>query len=53
MTNNGFGTVVLNRVAPAALNGAGQVRYGANEINWSLDAPMPFVEASRFGVSAA
>jgi two-component sensor histidine kinase len=45
-TRQGFGTVVLERVAPQALSGAGAVSYDNNELTWTLDAPMLFVEPS-------
>ncbi|HTV70429.1 MAG TPA: PAS domain S-box protein, partial [Rhizobiaceae bacterium] len=42
----GFGTVVLERVAPQALSGTGAVSYDNNELIWTLEAPMLFVEPS-------
>lgn len=48
ITKNGFGSVVLNRVAPQALNGTGELKHGSNDIVWTLEAPIAFVEASRF-----
>jgi PAS domain S-box-containing protein len=42
----GFGTVVLERVAPQALSGTGAVSHDNNELAWTLDAPMLFVEPS-------
>lgn len=42
----GFGTVVLERVAPQALSGTGAVSYNNNELTWTLEAPMLFVEPS-------
>ena len=44
--HGGFGTVVLKRVAPAAINGKGNLDYGPNGISWSLEAPLAMVEAS-------
>lgn len=41
----GFGTVVLQRVAPAALDGAASVSYQPGGIVWSLEAPLKYVEA--------
>jgi len=41
----GFGKVVLQRVAPAAINGEGTLEYHPNGIVWSLDAPLKYVEA--------
>ena len=45
---NGFGSVVLKRVAPLALSGTGDLKYGANDVVWTLEAPASFVEASLF-----
>jgi len=42
----GFGTVVLERIAPQAVSGAGQLRHHADGIAWSLDAPLDHVEAT-------
>ena len=44
--DGGFGTVVLKRVAPQAMNGTGELQYGANGIAWTLEAPLAFVEAA-------
>lgn len=48
IARNGFGSVVLKRVAPQALSGTGDLKYGANNVVWTLEAPAPFVEASLF-----
>ena len=42
----GFGTVVLKRVAPAAVGGQATLEYGADGISWSLEAPLAGVQAS-------
>ncbi|TIM20785.1 MAG: sensor histidine kinase, partial [Mesorhizobium sp.] len=42
----GFGTVVLKRVAPAAVSGQGNLEYGPHGITWSLESPLAAVEAS-------
>lgn len=42
----GFGTVVLERIAPQAVSGAGHIEHRADGIAWSLDAPLDQVEAS-------
>lgn len=42
----GFGTVVLERVAPAAVGGRGNLEYGPHGITWNLEAPLASVEAS-------
>jgi two-component sensor histidine kinase len=36
----GFGTVVLKRVAPAAVGGQGNLDYGPQGITWKLEAPL-------------
>lgn len=52
IAKNGFGSVVLNRVAPQALSGTGELKYGSNDVVWTLEAPISFVEASLFDDSA-
>lgn len=42
----GFGTVVLKRVAPAAISGQGNLDYGPDGITWSVEAPLATVEAT-------
>jgi PAS domain S-box-containing protein len=42
----GFGTVVLKRVAPAAVGGQGNLEYGPHGITWSLEAPLAGVDGS-------
>ncbi|WP_095204139.1 PAS domain S-box protein [Mesorhizobium carmichaelinearum] len=44
--HGGFGTVVLKRVAPAAVSGQGNLECGPHGITWSLEAPLAAVEAS-------
>ena len=41
----GFGRVVLERVAPAAIGGKGALDLLPDGVAWSLDAPMTYVEA--------
>jgi len=36
----GFGTIVLMRVAPQAMNGSGELTYTADGATWRLDAPL-------------
>ncbi|MBA1144758.1 PAS domain S-box protein [Mesorhizobium neociceri] len=48
ITKSGFGSVVLNRVAPQAMSGTGELKHGSNDIVWTLEAPIKFVEASLF-----
>jgi len=42
----GFGTVVLKRVAPAAVGGQGNLEHGPHGVTWSLEAPLAAMEAS-------
>ena len=42
----GFGTVVLKRVAPAAVGGQGNLDYGPHGITWTLEAPLAGVAGS-------
>lgn len=46
MGKKGFGSIVLKRVTPQALSGTGDLQYGANDVVWTLEAPLSFVEAS-------
>lgn len=46
IAKNGFGSVVLRRVAPQALSGTAELKYGSNDVHWTLEAPISFVEAS-------
>ncbi|RWC28432.1 PAS domain S-box protein [Mesorhizobium sp.] len=48
ITKSGFGSVVLKRVAPQAMSGTGELKHGSNDIVWTLEAPIKFVEASLF-----
>lgn len=41
----GFGTVVAQRVTPLALHGNGSLSITPQGVDWTLDAPMAFVEA--------
>jgi len=50
-TRRGFGSVVLERVAPAALSGSGTLEYGDDGVIWTLAAPMDQVEARISGFS--
>ena len=40
----GFGTVVLERIAPQAVSGAGRLEYGPSGMVWTLEAPLNQVE---------
>ena len=44
IAKGGFGTVVLQRVAPAALDGTASLDYQQDGISWSLEAPLKYVE---------
>lgn len=48
IVKGGFGSVVLKRVAPQALSGTGDLKYGSNAVVWTLQAPMSFVKTSLF-----
>lgn len=49
---NGFGSIVLRRVAPQALSGKADLEYGANTVVWTLEAPLSFARASLFDKDA-
>jgi two-component sensor histidine kinase len=53
IANNGFGSVVLKRVTPQALSGTSELDFGPNEVVWTLEAPLAFVEASLVDEAAA
>ncbi len=42
----GFGTVVLLRVAPQAMGGAGEIVYGEAGLTWRFQAPLATIETS-------
>lgn len=43
ISRSGFGKIVLERVAPAALNGVGHLSFQPNGITWTLDAPIELI----------
>lgn len=45
ISRSGFGRVVLERVAPSAVNGVGHLSYPPSGIVWTLDAPLKSIEA--------
>jgi two-component sensor histidine kinase len=45
-TSSGFGSTVLERIAPAAVSGTGQIGFEEGGLTWTLDAPMETVEAT-------
>jgi PAS domain S-box-containing protein len=49
-SRGGFGRVVLERVAPAAVNGVGHLGYQPEGIVWTLDAPLDAIAAPPGGV---
>ncbi|WP_245451102.1 PAS domain S-box protein [Borborobacter arsenicus] len=46
ISRSGFGRVVLERVAPSAVNGVGHLSYRPSGIVWTLDAPLNSIEAA-------
>lgn len=46
-SRRGFGRVVLERVAPAAVDGVGQVSYEPSGITWTLDAPVSVLTETK------
>ncbi len=44
-TSRGFGSTVLERIAPAAVSGTGGIDFDEGGLTWTLDAPMEAVEA--------
>lgn len=49
ISRSGFGRVVLERVAPSAVNGVGHLSYQPSGVVWTLDAPLKAIEANRKG----
>ena len=48
-TAQGFGTVVLMRIAPAALDGEAKMRRDPKHVGWTLKAPIHTVTATGDG----
>ncbi|RUZ29867.1 MULTISPECIES: PAS domain S-box protein [unclassified Mesorhizobium] len=44
--HGGFGSVVLRRVAPAAVSGTGVLEHDSHGVTWTLQAPLTQLEAS-------
>jgi two-component sensor histidine kinase len=42
----GFGSVMLQRVAPQAVNGTSQLELVSNGITWTLVAPISYIDAA-------
>jgi two-component sensor histidine kinase len=47
----GFGSVVLERVAPQALSGSGRLEFHEQGVTWTLEAPLYFVQASMTDIA--
>ena len=45
-TSRGFGSTVLERIAPAAVSGTGRIGFEEGCFTWTLDAPIKAVEAA-------
>ena len=45
-TSRGFGSTVLERIAPAAVSGTGRIGFEEGCLTWTLDAPIKAVEAA-------
>lgn len=43
-SRKGFGRIVLERVAPVALNGVGHLSFQPDGVTWTLDAPLELVK---------
>ena len=48
-TSRGFGSTVLERIAPEAVSGIGRIGFEEGGLTWILDAPMEAVEAPPVG----
>ena len=46
IAQDGFGSVVLKRVAPEAVGGQGNLEYGPQGITWNLEAPLAGMDPS-------
>jgi two-component sensor histidine kinase len=42
----GFGTIVIERVAPQAVDGTSEVAFGPTGVTWVLEAPMTSIEST-------
>ncbi|MEO9298683.1 PAS domain S-box protein [Devosia alba] len=51
--NKGFGSIVLERVAPSAVSGKGELTYLPDGIRWSLIAPLHAIQAKTGSFDAA
>jgi len=48
----GFGTVVLQRVAPQSLGGSAQLERSPGRLSWRLNAPLASIIVPQAGVEA-
>ncbi len=51
-TRKGFGTVVLQRVAPQSLGGSAELERSPGRLNWRLSAPLASIIVPQAGVDA-
>ncbi|QND55670.1 PAS domain S-box protein [Mesorhizobium huakuii] len=51
-TRQGFGTVVLKRVAPQSLGGSAELERSPGRLNWRLNAPLASIIVPQAGVDA-
>lgn len=49
----GFGSVVLERVAPQSLSGTGKLDFDAGGVTWTIEAPLRFVESTAMAEIAS
>ena len=52
-TRKGFGTVVLQRVAPQSLNGSAVLERNPGRVSWSLTAPVESIVVPQLGAEMA
>jgi PAS domain S-box-containing protein len=45
-SGKGFGTIVIERVAPQAVDGTSEVMFGPTGVTWVLEAPMTSIEST-------
>jgi two-component sensor histidine kinase len=43
----GFGSIVLQRLAPAAIDGTGTIEYRRDGVTWRLEAPLESLGSER------
>ena len=52
ITRKGFGTVVLQRVAPQSLGGSAELERSPGRLHWRLSAPLASIIVPQAGVDA-